>query len=38
MAALEKERDKLDRRAVLEKERWDAEREDLKNDLRRAKE
>ena len=37
MAALEKERDKLDRRAALENERWDAEREELKHDLRRAK-
>lgn len=37
MAAIEKERDKLDRRAALENERWDAEREDLKHDLRRAK-
>ena len=37
IAALEKERDKLDRRAALENKRWDAEREDLKHDLRRAK-
>jgi hypothetical protein len=37
MAAIEKERDKLDRRAGIEKERWDAEREELKADLRKAK-
>lgn len=37
MAAIEKERDKLDRRAALENDRWDAERETLKADLRRAK-
>lgn len=37
MAAIEKERNKLDRRAALENERWDAEREDLKRDLRLAK-
>ncbi len=37
MAALEKERDRLDRRAALENERWDAEREELKVDLRKAK-
>lgn len=37
MAAIEKDRDKLDRRADIEKERWDAEREELKADLRKAK-
>jgi colicin import membrane protein len=37
MAALEKERDKLDRRVAIENERWDDEREELKADLRRAK-
>ena len=37
MAGLEKERDRLDRRAALENERWDAERDALKADLRRAK-
>ena len=37
MAAIEKERDKLDRRAAIVNERWDAEREELKDALRRAK-
>jgi colicin import membrane protein len=37
MAALEKERGKLDRRAEIETERWEAERDELKTDLRRAK-
>jgi len=37
MAALEKERDKLDRRVALEKERWDEERDTLKADLRKVR-
>ncbi|MES2253644.1 MAG: cell envelope biogenesis protein TolA [Pseudomonadota bacterium] len=37
MAEIEAARDKLDRRAVLEKERWDEERDTLKADLRKAK-
>ena len=37
MAGIEKERDKLDRRAEIERERWAKEREDLKADLRAAR-
>jgi colicin import membrane protein len=36
MAVLEKERDKLDRRMEIETERWEAERDALKADLRRS--
>ena len=36
MAALEKERDKLERRIRIERERWDEEREELKAALRAA--
>lgn len=36
MAALEKERDKLERRIRIERERWDEEREELKAALRGA--
>jgi len=37
MAAIEKERDKLDRRARLERERWDEERAELTGALSRAR-
>ena len=37
MAAIAKERDKLDRRAAIENQRWDAEREELKAALRGTK-
>ncbi|HEY4276455.1 MAG TPA: cell envelope biogenesis protein TolA [Rhizomicrobium sp.] len=37
MAKIEQERDKLDRRAKLERERWDEERDALKDALRRAR-
>jgi hypothetical protein len=36
MAAIEKERDTLDRRARMERERWDKEKQDLKTVLREA--
>jgi len=37
MAAIEKERDKLDRRARIERERWDEEREALNGALAKAR-
>jgi len=37
MAAIEKEQDKLDRRARIERERWDEEREDLNGALAKAR-
>jgi hypothetical protein len=37
MAVLEKERGKLDRRAEIENDRWEAERDDLKAALRRPR-
>lgn len=36
MTALERARDKLDRRMRAERERWDAERDELKAALREA--